>query len=212
MNKLYIYINDCIRWSGGLNILIQLISSIKDNKNIEFEIIYVKPSIFTKSLNYMRLLLRGGSYKVNKLIDNDLFLRFEDYLTQNNLKIIEYKYREFKRNKISDYIFPIMKINTSLKNKKLIGYIPDCQHLHLKELFLRRIIWYRNYQFKKVRKYCEKIISTSSSVKYDLINHYNFREEKIITLGFQPIRFEDLVEYSKPDHEDYFLNPLYWSK
>ena len=110
MNKLYIYINDCIRWSGGLNILIQLISSIKDNKNIEFEIIYVKPSIFTKSLNYMRLLLRGGSYKVNKLIDNDLFLRFEDYLTQNNLKIIEYKYREFKRNKISDYIFPIMKI------------------------------------------------------------------------------------------------------
>ncbi len=205
MNKLYIYINDCIRWSGGLNILIQLISSIKDNKNIEFEIIYVKPSIFTKNLNYMRLLLRGGSYKVNKLIDNDLFLRFEDYLTQNNLKIIEYKYREFKRLKISDYIFPIMKINTSLKNKKLIGYIPDCQHLHLKELFLRRIIWYRNYQFKKVRKYCEKIISTSSSVKYDLINHYNFREEKIITLGFQPIRFEDLVEYSKPDHEDYFL-------
>ena len=49
-----------------------------------------------------------------------------------------------------------------------------------------------------------KIISTSSSVKYDLINHYNFREEKIITLRFQPIRFEDLVEYSKPDHEDYF--------
>jgi len=205
MKKIYIYINDCIRWSGGLNILIQLISSIKENKNIEFEIIYIKPSIITKFLNGLRLLLRGGSYKVNKLIDNDLFSRFEKYLNKNNLKIIEYKYRKFKRLKISNFLFPVMKINSTLKNKKLIGYIPDCQHLYLEELFLKRIIWYRNYQFKKVKKYCEKILSTSSSVKNDLINHYNFEEEKIITLGFQPIRFEDLVEYSKPEYEDYFL-------
>ncbi len=205
MKKINIYINDCIRWSGGLNILIQLISALNNSNNISFEILYVKPSFLTKILNFFRLLLRGGSYKVNKLIDEDLFKKFQEFIIQNDLEIKEFNYREFKRKNITEYLFPVMKLNSSLKSKKLIGYIPDCQHLHLKDLFLKRVIWYRNYQFSRVKKYCEKVISTSDSVKKDLLKHYSFSEKQIITLGFNPIRFENKNNFNRQLEEDYFL-------
>ena len=114
MKKISIYINDCIRWSGGLNILIQLISSLKYSNNITFELVYVIPSFLTRLLNFFRLLLRGGSYKVNKLIDDDLFAKFEEYINQNDLEIKKFKYRDFKRKKTDEYLFPVMKINSSL--------------------------------------------------------------------------------------------------
>jgi len=205
MKKIYIYVNDCIRWSGGLNILIQLISAVNSNKKLEFELIYVKPSLDKKIINFFRLVLRGGSYKVNKLIDNDLFDKFQEYVNNNNLTINNYSYKEFKNKKIDEYLFPVMKVNSSLKAKNLFGYIPDCQHLHLTELFLKRVIWYRNYQFRKVKKYCAKVLSTSKSVKEDLINSYNFTEEQIITLGFNPIRFEENTKFNKPAYDNYFL-------
>ncbi len=205
MKKINIYINDCIRWSGGLNILIQLISSLKYSNNISFELVYVIPSFLTRLVNFFRLLLRGGSYKVNKLIDDDLFAKFEEYINQNDLEIKKFKYRDFKRKKTDEYLFPVMKVNSSLKFKKLIGYIPDCQHLHLKDLFLKRVIWYRNYQFRSVKKHCEKVISTSEAVKKDLLNHYSFSENQIINLGFNPIRFENKDNFNKRLDEDYFL-------
>ena len=62
MDKVYIYINDCIRWSGGINILIQIISSLNSHKN-DYEIIYVKPSIATKLLNFLRLTLEVEDIK-----------------------------------------------------------------------------------------------------------------------------------------------------
>ena len=93
MKKIYIYVNDCIRWSGGLNILIQLISAVNSDKKLEFELIYIKPSLDKKIINFFRLFLRGGSYKVNKLIDSDLFIKFQEYVDRNNLTINNYSYR-----------------------------------------------------------------------------------------------------------------------
>tara|TARA_Y100000389_G_scaffold203579_1_gene252468 strand:- start:41316 stop:43604 length:2289 start_codon:yes stop_codon:yes gene_type:complete len=205
MDKKYIYINDCIRWSGGINILIQLISTVKSSNQSNLEIVYVKPSILTKFINFLRLLLRGGSYRTNKLIDDDLYIKFENFVKEEELEITKYSYSEFKKLKVINYIFPVMKVNNSLKNKNLIGYIADCQHIHLPELFLRRTILYRNYQFKKVKKYCEKVMSTSDSVTHDLVKNYEFDFEKIFTIGFNPIRLEEDIEISKPDYDDYFL-------
>ena len=116
MKKINIYINDCIRWSGGLNILIQLISALNNSNNISFEILYVKPSFLTKNLNFFRLLLRGGSFKVNKLIDEDLFNKFQEFIIQNDLEIKEFNYREFKK-KYYRISVPVMKLNSSLKSK-----------------------------------------------------------------------------------------------
>ena len=205
MYKKYIYINDCIRWSGGINILIQLISTVKSSNQSNLETVYVKPSILTKFINFLRLLLRGGSYRTNKLIDDDLYIKFENFVKEEELEIAKYSYSEFKKLKVINYIFPVMKVNNSLKNKNLIGYIADCQHIHLPELFLRRTILYRNYQFKKVKKYCEKVMSTSDSVTHDLVKNYKFDFEKIFTIGFNPIRLEEDIEISKPDYDDYFL-------
>ena len=63
-----IYINDCIRWSGGVNILTQIVNSLIDY-DINFKILYVKESLLMKLLNRLRLTLRGGGYKNNKIID-----------------------------------------------------------------------------------------------------------------------------------------------
>lgn len=205
MKKITIYINDCIRWSGGLNILIQAISALNKNELLETEIIFVKPNIQTKVIDFLRLLLRGGNFKENRKIGEDLFRNFYSYLEENKLKLEEYTFKEFKNSTSYNYVFPVMKINNSLKNKNLIGYIPDCQHLYLSQLFLKRVILYRNFQFRRVNKYCKKIIATSAAVKNDLINYYNFSEKKIITFRFNPIRLEEKINFKKPDESNYFL-------
>ena len=205
MDKVYIYINDCIRWSGGINILIQIISSLNSHKFCNFEIIYVKPSIATKLLNFLRLTLRGGGYKTNKLIDEDLYSKFEKFLASENLELSNYSYLKFKKLKFKEFVFPVMKINTSLKNKNLVGYIPDCQHIHLPELFRKWVTVYRDYQFNKVKKYCKKVMSTSNSVLNDLVNTYGFEEDIIFNVGFNPIRLEKDQNFSSPIEKDYFL-------
>ena len=205
MDKVYIYINDCIRWSGGINILIQIISSLNSHKKSNFEIIYVKPSRVTKLLNFLRLTLRGGGYKTNKLIDDDLFSKFEKFLANENLELSNYSYSKFKKLKFKEFVFPVMKINTSLKNKNLVGYIPDCQHIHLPELFRKWVSVYRDYQFSKVKKYCKKVIATSNSVLNDLVSTYGFEEDIIFNVGFNPIRLEKDQNFSSPIEKDYFL-------
>lgn len=199
-----IYINDCIRWSGGVNILIQIVNSLI-NYDINFNLFYVKESLLMKLLNRLRLTLRGGGYRNNKIIDEDLLNKFKDFVESNNLtlQVLDYKY--FKKNYQDEFIFPVMKINSSLKNKKIIGYIPDCQHLHLKSIFLKRIIYYRNYQIKRIRKYSLKIYSTSENVKKDLIEYYNFVPKKIIVTGFIPMRIESTLPEFKILKEEFFL-------
>jgi glycosyltransferase involved in cell wall biosynthesis len=199
-----IYINDCIRWSGGVNILTQIVNSLIDY-DINFKILYVKESLLMKLLNRLRLTLRGGGYKNNKIIDEDLLNKFKDYVEINNLKLQVLEYKHFKQNYENEYIFPVMKINSSLKNKKIIGYIPDCQHLHLKSIFLKRIIYYRNFQIKRIREYSLKVYSTSENVKNDLVEHYNFLPEKINVTGFIPMRIESILPKFEKFEEDFFL-------
>lgn len=153
----------------------------------------------------MRLTLRGGGYKINKLIDQDLYSKFEKFLASENLELSNYSYSKFKKLKFKEFVFPIMKINTSLKNKNLVGYIPDCQHIHLPELFRKWVAVYRDYQFNKVKKYCKKVMSTSNSVLNDLVNTYGFEEDIIFNVGFNPIRLEKDQNFSSPIEKDYFL-------
>ena len=201
----YIYINDCIRWSGGVNILIQIINSLKGSKDINFKIIYVKPSILKNFLNSLRLILRGGGYKNNKIIDEDLLDKFQQYVNENNLKLEILDYSFFKKNFKDVKIFPIMKINSSLKNKKTIGYIPDCQHLHLESFFLKRVIIYRNYQFRRIKKFCSDVYCTSQNVKEDLVKHYMFNPKNIQVTGFMPMRLESQEEKLEKVNEEFFL-------
>lgn len=117
MKQITIYINDCVRWSGGLNILIQAITALKNNELIDMNILYVKPNLFSKLLNILRLLLRGGNFKENQLIGEDLLNKFYDYVKKNNLVVEEITYKEFKKSKVNNFIFPVMKINNSLKKR-----------------------------------------------------------------------------------------------
>tara|TARA_B100001996_G_scaffold346280_1_gene303132 strand:+ start:770 stop:1930 length:1161 start_codon:yes stop_codon:yes gene_type:complete len=202
--NLNIYINDCIRWSGGVNILIQIVNSLI-KYDVNYKILYVKESFLMKILNRLRLTLRGGGYKNNKIIDEDLLNKFQKYVENNNLILEHLEYKYFKHNYKNEYILPVIKINSSLKNKKIVGYIPDCQHLHLKSVFLRRIIYYRNYQIKRIKKFSSKIYSTSENVKKDLVEHYSFSPEKIKVTGFTPMRLEQGLPKPKKFDEDFFL-------
>ena len=110
-----------------------------------------------KILNTLRLSLRGGGYKNNKIIVGDLLNKFQSYLSENNLLLEKINHTNFSKNFINENMLPVMKISSSLKNKNLIGYIPDCQHLHLETFFLKRVIIYRNYQIRRIKKFCKKI-------------------------------------------------------
>lgn len=204
-DSVIVYVNDCIRWSGGVNILIQIINSLINAESISYRIVYVNESFLMKILNTLRLSLRGGGYKNNKIIDGDLLNKFQSYLSENNLLLEKINHTNFSKNFINENMLPVMKISSSLKNKNLIGYIPDCQHLHLETFFLKRVIIYRNYQIRRIKKFCKKVYCTSENVKKDLTKHYNFLPENVYVTGFIPMRLEPNVKKLEIVDEEYFL-------
>lgn len=87
----------------------------------------------------------------------------------------------------ADVIFPCL-VPVNECSAVRIGYIFDFQHLHLPDLFSRRIIRKRNRQFAAIASASDGIIVNSDFVRDDVISFLKYDKHKIFKLPFIPFK------------------------
>ena len=116
-----------------------------------------------------------------------------------NIKKIVYT-QDVLDNVITQYHLDAVLPDTKLRPYSIpvIGYLYDCQHRHIPELFTEDEINYRNWYFGEMVKSHHKIMVNAHTVKEDLINFFGAQSEQIFVLPYTPkidLRFYD--DYSQ---------------
>ena len=200
-------------WTGGYNFFENLIFFIKKyKKKINISIITDNKKNFSlnKNLKNVEILetdLVSNRFNLKRTLDKVLILLFgksfffENYLLNNNIKILSHSISCGKNSKIKS--FP---------------WFPDFQHIHFPENFTLRNKLFRNLNVLLSSKNSNKIILSSKSVKNDIkkISETAFQKSEILYHTNRVISFKNIhsLKYLKKKFKikkKFFLLPNhYW--
>jgi len=91
-----------------------------------------------------------------------------------------------------------------------IGWLPDFQHLRLKNLFSNQELWKRNQAFRRIINSCTTILLSSYSAKKDLDFFFSYSREKAQVLQFVS-GLDDKTDISQEEiMEKYGINSPYF--
>lgn len=204
------------KWMGGVNYYANLFHAIKqvDSKkyhlvlflesNAEKEIIeHYKP--FYDEIHTLQTLnqksIKGIFSRIENLLLGTNYI-LESEILKYNVQLISHSQRVF--NKISS-----------------IGWIPDFQHLHLRDMFTKIEIWRRNRSYKKLIANSSAVFVSSLDALKDLESFFPRYKQKGLILRFvsQPIEETRNIDesylsllkekYELPD-KYFFLPNQFW--
>jgi glycosyltransferase involved in cell wall biosynthesis len=172
-------------WMGGINYLKNLLYSLKqyDNSKIEPYVFFEKsadPSvvkIFEDFAVCVFLTFNSPRPYIQKVLTK---------LTGRNYLLNHY-IREYKIDVISHMIFNEKGLKT-----KIIGWIPDFQHLHLPHMFSENELSERNFNFREIILRSDRMIVSSDDALKDCIGFEPLSGTKVRLLHFVS-RIEDEV-------------------
>lgn len=169
--KIYFPINMSESWLGGTNYyknLFQAINMVKD-RNIELFIPKNNPEIF---YDYAKIFdtKKDLKYRLNKLFTKLMFRTFD---------------KDVYWGKYADKKFDIISHSFNFSySQPVISWIPDFQHIYLKEFFSEKEIITRNNLFANCAEKSSKIILSSNDAREDFVKFYPQYAEKSVVLNF----------------------------
>ena len=165
-------------WTGEINYLISLISSLKiiKKKNFNFFILCSKKrgKYLSKHIKKKHII---SSYFFEKNSIQEKFRKLIKFFLTKDL-ILNYYLNKYNINIISHYE-PVNRISS-------ICWIPDFQHLYLTQFFSKTEIQRRDKLFLDYIKRASSIIVSSNDAYSHLKKNYNIDKIKTYVLNFVP--------------------------
>lgn len=178
-------------WMGGINYLKNLLFSIKQSgsNKIDPYIFFEKNAdplvvrIFEEYASCVFLTYNSPVTFFQKLL---MKLTGRNYLLNHYLK-------DYKIDVISHMIFNEKGLKT-----KIIGWIPDFQHLHLPHMFSENELTERNLNFREIILRSDRMIVSSKDALKDCLSFEPMSEGKVRLLHFVS-QIEDRVYVEEPE-------------
>ena len=192
--RLGLIFQDIKNWQGGFNYYCSLITSLKYlNVNEDFNYTIFtnkKKSIFLEK----KLKIKKENVYSSSIFSNISLLKFFS-------KFLEYI---FRRDIILDYFFKKNKVSIIThfckKNSyyKIVPWIPDLQHKHLKENFSEFEIKKRDRIINLYLKSSRDVIVSSNDTKKSLNFFFDVKKNDIHILNFVPqVDFNDICGFKE---------------
>jgi len=213
--RIGILVNHFMGWNGGIDFIKHLIWGLQESaqkyngqiiivQKIDDTFIKKKGRFYKLKHYYLKRLLVGYFY--NKKPDR--FKEFNNigYLTYSNDNQLA---KLLCRKKIFT-LLPLVFENLINIPIQKIGYLPDCQHKYYPNYFTAEEIKDRDFLFKKVVATYLKIIVNANSVKEDLINFFEAKQDQIFVLPFTPKLHLEYLKDNSCRIEKYNLSEKYF--
>ena len=194
-------------WMGGISYLKNLLFALKqnDSQSIEPYVFFEKnadPSvvkIFEEYATCVFLTFNSPAAFISKL---RMKLTGRNYL-------LNYYIREYNIDAISHMIFNEKGLKT-----KILGWIPDFQHLHLPQMFSNNELIERNLNFREIILRSDRMIVSSNDALKDCISFEPLSEGKVRLLHFVSQVEDDVYvddpEFKKSVFEKYNISGKYF--
>jgi glycosyltransferase involved in cell wall biosynthesis len=183
IKKIVVYGEDFIEWGGGVDFLKNLIEGMLTLENTEITFLVRKHRCFNYS-RPMRALMQFCPGFLIRIFFPKKIEALKPYADKIKFCFCNSISRALKS--ISpDVIVP------SLARREFdypwVGYLYDCQHKYLPELFVQEAIIGRDKYFTDMLASAPALIVNSIDTKKDLMKFFNASEEKVFNLPFAPI-------------------------
>lgn len=163
-------------WTGGNNYYKNLIYLLADIHHLNI-------IILTDNFAYAR---QNISNKKIKIVELSILKRSSFFYYLRKVIAICFKYDVLLLKKMRELnIF--FSSHKALASNKITsaGWIPDLQHVHLKQFFSKRDLIYRDKLFQNIINNSDIIFCSSEFGKKDIIKYYSIKDsDKIIPLKF----------------------------
>jgi glycosyltransferase involved in cell wall biosynthesis len=192
--KILIPLHGFIEWNGGLDLIRLLSAILESGEDRNVEIVYAVPeegplyrALHSLAKTWQRFRSRASSAISTSprlpAIAMEIIGGRDWHSCGRQGADIARLADAIKADVIFPSLIPIKKCDAVR-----IGYIFDFQHLHLPDLFSRRIIRKRNRQFAEIAAASDGIIVNSDFVRRDVISCLNYDQDKIFKLPFMPFK------------------------
>jgi len=188
--KLAFILSDAKAWTGEVNYLKSLITSLRyiKKKNFKFTIFCSE-----EKKNYLKKYINIKHFYSSKYFENNSI----QFFFRKIVKLI------FKCDLVVNYYFKKKNINIvshhdPIKKIKTISWIPDLQHLFYKNFFTGKEIIRRENLFKKYKNLSSSLIVSSHDTYRLFLKKYKPKKKNIYVLNFVPfINFEKINNFNK---------------
>ena len=211
MLKIFIPGGSLLSWSGGIDFLKYILNILDKIQGISvivgIPVEQIDQRFFRNVKNVLKRVIGRKINTSTSLLPSDNF--FEQY---SNVSIVCHRKKSFPKEAYqADIVFLENKIAPKIDRQRIIGYIPDLQHIHLPHLFSKKKRNRRNGQFTKVLKQSGTVFINSIHTQQDIKNKYPDLASRceFFSMKFLPLisNFEidkvDISSYNLPQR--YFL-------
>lgn len=211
-----------IDWTGGLEFLKHLLNGIQNMFGGGEDRIYlfIATDDLIHNLNFglpgfIEKNIRGVKrFVFERYLKKDfkLFREFDAF--EGKVRIILYRdlrslYKDFKRFDV-DVVFPTTSILRGKCPIPWVGYLYDCQHRHLPEIFREATVKKRDRYFASMLNGADAVMVNARATKSDLVKFFNGDPERIMVLPFAPIADPAWFEDRPDSMRRYGLPPKYF--
>lgn len=218
MIKVVVHTEGLLGWGGGIDFLKYYLSILNQLENIRTIVAIPYDQYDQKIIRLIKNCVKKiVGYSTCKCYDYGTF--WSDY---QNIKI-----QMYRRGSIptcmqeADVVFLNMSPIKNVKRNKIIGYIPDLQHIHLPYLFTEEERASRNRHFIKMMRECGTIFVNSQHTCKDLKEQYLEESKKcnFFLMDFLPFGSNlydvlnvNIEKYKLPKRYFMFSNQLWVHK
>lgn len=172
MVKIFIPAKSFLTWGGGVDFLSYYISILNEISTIQTTVglpaEHIDRKIFKWAKNSLKRLA-GKAVTPPKTYN----LGGSVASTYPNINIISYRPHSIPTElKGADFVFLAMRPMAEIERKKVIGYIPDLQHIHLPQFFTAKERTNRDKLFKNILKHSQTIFVNSKDTALDIKKSY----------------------------------------
>ena len=189
-------------WLGGINYFKNLFSAIDSLPNSNIKIVIVTG----KNSNLYGLDKYAGEVIRTRILDRYSVF----WLLSKSIKFVLRREYLFYSVLLKNNIHLISHFGALWKGCSIpsLMWIPDFQHIHLKELFSKELIDYRDKDFNRICKISDAVLVSSCDSKKDLYDFLGTKNINVHVLRFVSTVTDDITDIPTLDciKEKYNLN------